>query len=133
MLLPTILATLFMFTVVITLNKASSLSRGGKIIRLISVDDLFPTEAEVEAMRKKPYYEATPPPSPEAVLGALEPATVPLLVEEPPAPAVLPVPPARSQSAATTPRVTSIPVADIPLPIVSPDTSLPPPAPAPAP
>jgi hypothetical protein len=80
MLLPTIAATLFMFTVVITLNKASSLTRGGKIVRLMNVDDVFPTRESVEQNRKKEFWELTvPPPSPDAVLEG-EPA-VPQLVE----------------------------------------------------
>ncbi|HUG09576.1 MAG TPA: hypothetical protein VMM36_01110 [Opitutaceae bacterium] len=83
MLLPTIVATLFMFTVVITLNKASSLTRGGKIVRLMNVDDVFPTPESVEQNRKKEFWELTvPPPSPDAVLEAVSgESTLPVLIE----------------------------------------------------
>ena len=146
MLLPTIVATLFMFTVVITLNKASSLTRGGRVVRLMNVDDVFPTPAAVEQNRKKEFWELTdPPPSPDAVLGA-QIAEIPTLAEEPvevlywyddfspppeiPAPArptlkidfteaILP------RQRTTTPRVSSVPIADLPPPAIAPDTSLP--------
>jgi len=161
MLLPTILATLFMFTVVITLNKASSLSRGGKIVRLISVDDMFPSLAEAEAMREKAYYELPPPPSPEAVLGTPAEQEIPTLQEPPLEPdfggrlsgnlsvdrwwsAFEPesAPPTAGPDTSmpislppTAPRlhgISQLPT-DIPLPAVTLDTSLPPPAPAPVP
>jgi hypothetical protein len=129
MLLPTILATLFMFTVVITLNKASSLTRGGKIVRLMSVDDVFPTQLDVEQNRKKEFWELTPPPpSPDWVLMGMTvaPLQVPVL-EEPitnqPAPAPMPV--VQPRSVAPEPRTTSIPTPEIKLPAAAPDTSLP--------
>jgi hypothetical protein len=84
MLLPTILATLFLFVVVITLNKATSLTRGGNIVRLMNVDDVFPTQESVEQNRKKEYWELmVPPPSPEAVLWAQAGEETPKLQEPP--------------------------------------------------
>jgi len=83
MLLPTIFATLFMFTIVVTLNKAGNMSRGGKIVRLLNVDDVFPTQLDLEQNRKKEYWELTPPPpSPEAVLGAAKTVETPVLGSE---------------------------------------------------
>jgi hypothetical protein len=127
MLLPTILATLFLFVVVVTLNKATSLTRGGKIVRLLNVDDVFPTQESVEQNRKKEFWELTvPPPSPDAVLGFRETLSPPVLEE--PARAQLiggpddfrPPPeipsPARPLPAIET---TVLP------PVVAPDTSLP--------
>lgn len=82
MILPTIFATLFMFTIVVTLNKAGNMSRGGKIVRLLNVDDVLPTQLDVEQNRKKEYWEITPPPpSPEAVMGAQESLGLPALLE----------------------------------------------------
>jgi len=83
MLLPTIFATLFLFTIVVTLNKASSLTRGGKLVRIINVDDVFPAES-VDQHKKKQYFEAPPPPSPEAVLAAGSGVEPPILLEAPP-------------------------------------------------
>jgi hypothetical protein len=126
MILPTIFATLFMFTIVVTLNKAGNMSRGGKIVRLLNVDDVFPTQLDVEQNRKKEYWELTPPPpSPEAVMGFRETLPPPVL-EEPatvqPLAAPTTVVPPRTQPAQ---RTTSIPTTEIQLPTVAPDTSLP--------
>ena len=65
--LPTVLATLFLFTAVVALNKATSWSNG-KIVRLINVDDVYPTTADAEKHSKKAYWETVPPPSPEEVI-----------------------------------------------------------------
>jgi hypothetical protein len=128
MLLPTIVATLFMFTVVITLNKASSLTRGGKVVRLMNVDDVFPTPESVEQNRKKEFWELTvPPPSPDAVLEGSEAIRLPTL-EEPSAsvasrPAPMPAPASRTKPAMS--RTLRIAAPEIQLPTVAPDTSLP--------
>ena len=67
MFLPTILATLFLFTAVIALNKLTSMSND-KLIRLINVDDVFPTKADAERNSRKEFWELPPPPSPESVI-----------------------------------------------------------------
>jgi len=123
MILPTIFATLFMFTVVVTLNKAGNMSRGGKIVRLLNVDDVFPTQLDVEQNRKKEYWELmVPPPSPEADMIHLD-YEMPDLVEGPaPSPVQTPATSAQTQQA---PRVLGIPTAEVPAPSVAPDTSLP--------
>jgi len=122
MLLPTIFATLFLFVVVVTLNKATSMTRGGKIVRLMNVDDVFQTPAAVEQNRKKEFWELTvPPPSPESVLIHVD-YNIPVLVEPPPSPVQLPDTSFRPHSA---PRVTDIPTPEIQLPTVTPDTALP--------
>lgn len=151
MLLPTILATLFMFTVVVTLNKATSLTRGGEIVRLLNVDDVFPTQLDVEQNRKKEFWELMPPPpSPDAVLaddsavlqgitlyGSLGPEGLHDSRFPPPEPDIAPLAPttvpgfaptttpAPRITAPSAPRTTSIPTPEIQLPVVSPDTSLP--------
>ena len=91
MFLPTILATLFVFTAVIALNKLAGISNG-RIVHIISVDDVYATPAEAEKNLKKEYWETPPPPSPESVIAmqaaarAANAASRPYLAEEPPAP-----------------------------------------------
>jgi hypothetical protein len=130
MFLPTVLATLFLFTVVIALNKATSMSNA-KIIRLINVDDVYPTPEAVETNRTKAFWEMPPPPSPDAVLAELPAQAPPVLVEES-APVesgplrFAPAPPAPA-------RRLTIGTGAISPPAVAPDTSLPTPVATPTP
>lgn len=126
--LPTILATLFLFTIVIALNKATSMANG-KIIRLINVDDVYPTTADAESHAKKAFWETPPPPSPEAVLAARPVPPPPELAVEAPMVEHGPVP-VPSVTPAPSPSL-RIETNGLPMPAVAPDTSLPTPAPRP--
>lgn len=128
MILPTIFVTLFLFVVVVTLNKAGSISRGGKIIRLLSVEDVFPSQ-DLETNRKKEFWEQPPPPTPREGGSDLPEGfrSRPPVFEEPrPLPVFVPV----AQPAAVPSRTLTIETREIEMPDVAPDTEI---APQPAP
>lgn len=118
-LLPTITATLFLFTLVVVLNKTTALTRGGKIVRLLSVEEVFPSQ-DVEQHKKKEFWEQPTPPSPDWLLEVEEGLETPVLEEPGPGADFPSVPATRASS-----RSLMIEISEIEAPFVSPNTDLP--------
>jgi hypothetical protein len=68
-LLPTLVATLVMFALVITLARAFDPMINQPIVRLFSVDEVFPAE-ELKQRLPEPIWERTGPPTPVALTDA---------------------------------------------------------------
>lgn len=122
LLFPTILATLFLFMVVVALNQQGSMSRGGKIIRLLSVEDVFPTQ-NLEEKTKKDFWEQPAPPTPSAA--PVDSRDMPVFVEPRPLPVFTPV--SRPNPAPS--RSSSVYNHEIEMPDIAPNTEI---APQPA-